>query len=303
MSFLIDRCDDSLDRIFCIIGNICGWLSSFIWFIVLFPQIYKNYKEKSIEGISFVWAIMNFSASFINVFFVFQNKVPAFSYISAVYMPVIEFIFLCQFYIYSKEERSKKRKIAIYFLIIISIVLFANIFYSRYYIDYLEWISIILWSSETLPQIFLNFKLKSTSGLSNLGQVITFLGKTSDIISNYLLIIPYQYRYLGLFSTNSAYVVLLQVIYYHLKTEELISNEYKSFLLKISFAFISLFQVCVCVGFTIRIQNIILGIIVSLGFYIIIVIIYFLTRNRSEISIREYEVSNSSEDNLEPVKI
>ena len=73
--------------------------------------------------------------------------------------------------------------------------------------------------------------------------------------------------------------------------------------MKISFVIISVFQVCVCVGFTIRIQNLILGIIVSCGFYIIIVVFYFLTRNSSEISIREYEVSNSTEDNLEPVKI
>ena len=65
------------------------------------------------------------------------------------------------------------------------------------YIDYLEWIAITLWSIETFPQILLNFKNSSTKGISNISTLISFIGKTTDIVGNYLLIIPVEYRILG----------------------------------------------------------------------------------------------------------
>ena len=59
LSSLKERCDNSLHEYFCIVGNISGWISSIIWFIVLFPQIIKNYKKKSVEGISILLALFD----------------------------------------------------------------------------------------------------------------------------------------------------------------------------------------------------------------------------------------------------
>ena len=44
---------------------------------------------------------------------------------------------------------------------------------------YLHWISIVLWSIEMLPQIWLNIRRKSVSGESYISIFITFIGKLS----------------------------------------------------------------------------------------------------------------------------
>lgn len=94
-----ENCDYNLPIGLCITGNICGYISNSIWFLVLLPQLYKNYKRKSTDGLSFIWAFCNFTASLINVFFVFFINVPIFSKIGGVYMPILEFIMLIQFFI------------------------------------------------------------------------------------------------------------------------------------------------------------------------------------------------------------
>jgi hypothetical protein len=212
---LNDKCDESINIAFCIVGNVSGWISSSIWFVVLFPQILKNYKNKSVKGISFIWALMNFMASFVNAFFVFHNNLPTFSYISALYMPILELIFLIQFGIYHNEDKKKKITVATYLSFFLAMLFIVFLLFSNIFIDYLMWTSIVLWSIESFPQIYLNFYYGSTMGLSRIGQVLVFIGKTTDILGNFLLIIPIQYRFLGFFSTSSSYFGICQFVYYY----------------------------------------------------------------------------------------
>lgn len=212
---LNDRCDNTIPAYLCTIGNISGWISSSIWFIVLFPQIIKNYKEKTVHDISLMWAILNFSASYVNLFFVFQNSFPLFSKISAVYMPILESMLLLQFYFYGIYEIKRKKTCFYFFIFFLLSLTITNIFLSQFYIEYLEWIAIVLWSIETFPQIHLNFKNKSVKGLSKISQFMCFIGKSSDIMQSYFLKIPSQYRYLAFFSSSASYVVNIQVMYYY----------------------------------------------------------------------------------------
>jgi len=287
---LKERCDESLQEYFCILGNLFGWISSVIWFNVLFPQIIKNYNMKSVEGLSLLWALLNFLASFVNLFFVFQNSLPLFGKISAIYMPTIEFLLILQFYIYGKYERKLKNTYFFSFLFIIISVAITNFFLTQYYINYLEWIAIILWSIETFPQIYLNFKNKSTMGISKISQAICFLGKTSDIMQSYLLKIPIQYRFLAFFSSSSAYIGNIQVIYYYNKIENYqkikedpdleLEKIYKnnevpqkhelSLLRIICMITVFLFLIIAMIGFIIRTENFIVSMGIVLGFYILI---------------------------------
>lgn len=215
---MFKNCDGDFPNTFCYIGNLSGWISSFIWFVVLFPQIIKNYRRKSVKGISNLWASMNFFASLINVIFIYSSdSMPLYSRVSSIYMPVIEYGFLLQIFYYHDSPKSKKRKYFLLLNVFIVLLLAVLIFLAEEYKDsltFVEWASILLWSFETFPQILLNFKLENTIGLSKFGQIVTFVGKTCDIISNYLLIIPYQYRFLGFFSTTNAYICIIQVLFY-----------------------------------------------------------------------------------------
>lgn len=41
-----ENCDYNFPIGLCITGNVCGYISNCIWFLVLLPQLYKNYKKK-----------------------------------------------------------------------------------------------------------------------------------------------------------------------------------------------------------------------------------------------------------------
>ena len=79
-NILEKNCRGSWPHGLCIFANVCGLISAGIWFIVLFPQIWKNFRRKSVTGLSILWATANFTASFINLFFTFKGKLIYFRY-------------------------------------------------------------------------------------------------------------------------------------------------------------------------------------------------------------------------------
>ena len=105
-----DNCRKSWSKFACGFANVCGDISCAIWFFVLAPQILKNRKRRSVEGLSILWATANFTASLVNFFFAFSIELPVYIRVSAVYMPILEVIILLQFWFYSKH--SVQRKVA-----------------------------------------------------------------------------------------------------------------------------------------------------------------------------------------------
>ena len=151
-SILDTDCRGGSPRGVCAFANVCGLISTTIWFIVLAPQIWKNWKRKSVEGLSILWATANFTASIVNWFFAFSITLPLYIKISAVYMPVLELLILVQFLIYSKNRIQFKLCYgAVCFVIWIAIITL------ELSVDGVEenvqWIAIVLWSIETFPQV------------------------------------------------------------------------------------------------------------------------------------------------------
>ncbi|KAH3880148.1 uncharacterized protein LOC127865028 [Dreissena polymorpha] len=207
------NCRPNWPRWTCMAGNICGLCSTAIWFIVLLPQVWKNFRRKSVRGLSVLWATANFTASLINVFFVFRYlKLPLYSQISAVYMPVLEFVLLLQFWIYG----THKRKFKIVYstvcgliwgaLIVVELLLPVQ--------DFAEYAAITLWCIETFPQVILNMRLQSTIGQATGSVLIAMIGKTTDFLATNGLVMPLQYVVMCYFSTAVAYINGLQVGWY-----------------------------------------------------------------------------------------
>lgn len=218
---LLDRCIQEYPEGICIIGNLCGYFSSVLWFLVLLPQLAKNYRRKSVEGLSLGWAMANFLAALLNGFFIFSNAniFPLFTKISAGYMPIIEFFILVQFAIYLESESKLKDRIywiigSVAFIVIITI---GTIFPSL--TPYFAWAAIVLWSIELIPQIYINQKLRSTRGQSTLSLFLTFLGKTTDFGSAFSLDLPDQYLVLAYFSSTQAYIDISQFFWFSHKRE------------------------------------------------------------------------------------
>lgn len=187
-------------------------------------------------------------------------------------MPILEFLILIQFFIYHNVSFIKKIYCVIFFMIIWIIIILIETL-KPFGIDTnskLVWISIILWSIETFPQIFLNMKNKSVMSQSKISLILTFIGKTTDFVSQYSLIMPQQYVYMTYFSSTLAYINIFQLILYHVK------KNYKYFLLLM----ILLLLITFVVFLILRLD--IISIICPIIIIIVMIIFYLINKNRSE---------------------
>ena len=214
---LYQNCRNFTDwpRPICVVGNIGGLVSAAIWFLVLLPQVIKNFRLRSVVGLSFLWAVANFTASLINFFFVFHHDLPLYVKIEAVYMPCLEFTILVQFLLFSKAHARKRLLCLLVCLLVWSCVLTIELAV-RKAPDYLFWAAIFLWSIETFPQVVLNMQRRSTSGQSTISIGLTLVGKATDYISTYALDMPIQFVIMCYFSSSSAYINGFQVSTFHI---------------------------------------------------------------------------------------
>ncbi|KAF9920106.1 hypothetical protein FBU30_010107 [Linnemannia zychae] len=213
---LHQNCDPNLPHGLCVFANVCGYISNAIWFLVLLPQLVKNFRRRSTTGLSFIWATCNFTASLVNLFFILDIQVPLFTRISGWYMPILEAIMLLQFVAYSKV--SKRRKII---LMALSCLVYATVIaletsdaFGTETSSKMVWVSIVLWSIETYFQVVLNMRRRSVSGQSYISVGLSFIGKTTDIIMQMSLLMPTQYVYMTYFSSTLAYCNVMQLVIY-----------------------------------------------------------------------------------------
>lgn len=150
-TILCSNCDLHWPSEVCEFANVCGLISTSVWFLVLLPQLYRNFRWRTVEGLSLGWALANFTAAMNNVFFVFKlGTLPIFTQINAVYMPILEGLIMVQFFIFTPYNRSKYLITAMCLLIWLIIILL-QVFLSVY--GWMQWISVVLWSVESFPQV------------------------------------------------------------------------------------------------------------------------------------------------------
>ena len=159
VSALYEDCRKAWPKTVCAFANVCGDISTAIWFLVLVPQIWKNWKRHSVEGLSILWATANFTASVVNCFFAFSGEpLPLYVKISAIYMPVLEFFILVQFSLYSKHAvRMKFCYGAVCLLIWIAVISVERSVENA--APNVQWIAIVLWSVESFPQVRIIYNL------------------------------------------------------------------------------------------------------------------------------------------------
>ena len=146
------NCRKEWPKTLCLFGNVCGVISNVIWFFVLVPQIWKNWKRRSVEGLSILWASANFTGSLVNGFFAFSASLPLFIKISAVYMPILEFFILVQFCCFSKHTFQMKVLYAMgCFLVWVTLIVLELSVENA--APNVQWIAIVLWCVESFPQV------------------------------------------------------------------------------------------------------------------------------------------------------
>jgi uncharacterized protein with PQ loop repeat len=246
-----NSCVEKWEKWICHLGNISGLCSSCFWSICILPQLYLNYQRKSTKGLSLRWAVANVTAALINLNFILRIYVPLYMTISAIYMPILEMIVLWQFISYG-QDRQTRTVAGAFFAILSLLILIVGLFWNHLSVELagsFMWIAVTLWSIETFPQLWMNTRSSSTRGQSPETISISFLGKTTDFIAMVSLDIPLQYRIMTYFSTSSAYINIIQYLYYR----ELLSPATVILIFIMTYSFLMVLKVgwilsCILIG-------------------------------------------------------
>ena len=214
-SFFNQSCVQDWPQPVCALGNVMGLCSAALWFSCLIPQIALNYKRRSVDGLSFLWASANFIAAFVNLNFALRLSLPLYVTAMAIYMPVLEAIILMQFACFHPQRWVRRTGGALIALAAAATVTVCFMWQTfEAYAAPSEWVAVVLWSTETVPQLWMNQLRGSTGGQAPMTLLITFLGKTSDFTSMFCLDLPIQYKVMTYFSTATAYLNIVQYCWF-----------------------------------------------------------------------------------------
>ena len=149
------HCQQDLTILLCGFSTFCYYVSATAFNIALVPQIHKNAYLKSTKGLSSLWAAALFTAGLVHCFFIFQiNSSIIYFKISAIVICLSAFIVLCQFWMYSKQNVQFKVTLfgacVVIWIALISVELAVP---QPAASAKLEWIAIVLFSIELLPQV------------------------------------------------------------------------------------------------------------------------------------------------------
>ncbi|KAK4312831.1 hypothetical protein Pmani_015777 [Petrolisthes manimaculis] len=202
-----------------ITADVLGWLYTIAWDISFLPQIVRNWRRKSVMGLSLdfiTFNVLGFSCYFffnmgllwipsiqdqyfqrhpLTVLHVRLNDVIFALY--AVFCVGIQII-QCIFY-----KRGPKQRVSIPCMIISSLLLLSVVIWlilvptvdKLLWVDFLYWLSyikLVITAIKYTPQLYTNYKLRSTDGWSIWQVILDFTGGSLSLLQMFLLAANYD---------------------------------------------------------------------------------------------------------------
>ncbi|XP_048582105.1 uncharacterized protein LOC5516565 isoform X2 [Nematostella vectensis] len=168
-----ESCRAGVSATSCNFAVFCTYTDATLWCFVLLPQIHKNFREKSVDGLSVLWSTAFFTASIVNSFYVFHVKLPVYFCITTVTVAVISVVVLVQFWSYSKELAALKVYYAggcvILWTAIVTLEFALNV---KETAAKIQWLALVLWSVLLFPQVIWYPKPQQQS--TTIPQVVTY---------------------------------------------------------------------------------------------------------------------------------
>ncbi|XP_045160018.1 cystinosin-like isoform X2 [Mercenaria mercenaria] len=206
------RVDLVNSKILVTINAIIGWVYFAAWSISFYPQVYENFRRKSVIGLNFDFLLYNITGflayGFFNVgmFWVSSvkseyhsnhprgiNPVQLNDVIFTLHAIFVTIITIIQCFIY---ERGEQKVSKICLVLVIGAWLFAGIslvvtlFHKISWLTYLYYFSYIklgVTLIKYMPQAWMNFKRKSTEGWSIGNVLLDFTGGSLSLLQMFLL--------------------------------------------------------------------------------------------------------------------
>ena len=214
------------------LSYIFSLLSLVFYSIVYLPQFVLIYKNKSSKGISIWMLILWTQADALSLIGTILLYLPITFALMSWYHFVIGVIMIC-FVLFYSEKLSKLEiygsSVFIIINILTGILLSYNIKRSNNEVgSFISWITMFLYIIGRFPQIYENYKTKTTEGLSLLMYIFTILG---NIFYIGVIFSTFEYFYQNIpWLISSIFSILLDIIiisqhYYYKKFNETINEK------------------------------------------------------------------------------
>jgi uncharacterized protein with PQ loop repeat len=167
------------------LSNLFGLLSSIIWFFVLIPQFYTNYKNNNSEAISLSLILLWIIGDIFSMISAYIKQISMVIIYLAIYHIIIGVLFSIHilFYRYKSKNRYtelqplQQEQLILYFnekillgisliFIVICFMLLSNFSIDFIIADIIGWVSTFIFIFSRIPQIYLNYTRKSVDGLN-----------------------------------------------------------------------------------------------------------------------------------------
>ncbi|KAK5582600.1 hypothetical protein RB653_004185 [Dictyostelium firmibasis] len=193
-----------------IISTIIGWIYFACWSLSFYPQVILNFRKKSVIGLSFDFLLFNITGyacySVFNCVLYFDRIVKNEYYdihgppipvqqsdiAFALHGFVLTVITIVQCFIYDRGgQKNSKMGIGLAILIWISLIVmtilgFSKVFTWLWVINYYSYVKLFITFIKYIPQAYLNFKNKSTSGWSVHNVLLDFSGGVLSLLQMFL---------------------------------------------------------------------------------------------------------------------
>ena len=198
------------------------WVPYTLYFAAFVPQIFKNHREKSTDGLSSSMVVVRFSADLLYVLCAYLLALPL------VYKVMIPLCCIAmaklgvQEYWYSEESDERNRLLWVYAGITVSVVLlgFVGTVMPVMIGTLCGWGAMILYCSAELPQLYQNYDRKSLEGYSFALPILIAAGSMLEVFLVIALRLPRQPLYAALRGVLFFCIYTAQYVKYHLIGEE-----------------------------------------------------------------------------------
>ncbi|XP_061095842.1 cystinosin [Conger conger] len=194
-----------------IINQVIGWIYFLAWSISFYPQLYENWRRKSVVGLNFDFLALNltgfiaYSVFNVGLFWVPYlkeeflkvnpngvNPVDTNDVFFSLHAVILTLLYVCQCAVYERGDQ-KVSKIATGLLVIAwtfaLVTLFVAVASKITWLDYIYYFSYIklgVTLVKYIPQAYMNYKRQSTEGWSIGNVLLDFTGGSFSLIQMFL---------------------------------------------------------------------------------------------------------------------
>ncbi|EGC34560.1 hypothetical protein DICPUDRAFT_34820 [Dictyostelium purpureum] len=193
-----------------IIASIIGWIYFACWSLSFYPQVYLNFKKKNVLGLSFDFLLFNITGYMCYSVFnsvLYWDKLVQNEYLEkyapplpvyasdvafAIHGFILTLITIVQCFVYERGNQKNSKigvgiGICIWIsMIVVTILGFAKVVSWLWVIYFYSYVKLFITFIKYVPQAYINYKNKSTSGWSIGNVLLDFSGGVLSLLQMFL---------------------------------------------------------------------------------------------------------------------